>query len=454
MMLERALRRSSLVMELTFYIEAKGRWGFRFFALAEIRTGTVNLTRTGGFGLHEPLGNVDSGELRGNRSPWKASVLPASSTPGGSSCAHRLTQTSTNDFMGSLFASVCLVPILLFSSAPGDAAHRIGEDGLPLANRAVTVDLSGGIFLADLVEIYCESTGVRILSSESVKLLTKATQVSGFGGSVTLEPTTLQAFFEGVLVNAGFRLSLLSTGAVTTLSLVNLQESRGRSVSQWHSVPESEVRLWADHNALLIESMVTLDAVDVRQLSTNLRAMFPNPEFESILAAGSSNALIFRGTGRQVADVVALLRRVEAGALATRDGQEAILLQDQAQKDPTAAPEVVVEAAGRGPVEMTLLEDRPHLVTAVMRTAGSVYDSMNVLQSLSYNRHNSENDHRYWFTGDDAKAVMWPKPRFTPVLSRGDDGKTTGYGNMVIQAVQEDLDWILEAHKMVSELAE
>ena len=67
---------------------------------------------------------------------------------------------------------------------------------------------------------------------------------------------------------------------------------------------------YAQHPALLVQTTVDLPNVDVRQASTSLRAMMTDTTTQTLLPMGHSS-MIIAGTGRHVANMVAMLRDID-----------------------------------------------------------------------------------------------------------------------------------------------
>jgi hypothetical protein len=196
-----------------------------------------------------------------------------------------------------------------------------------------------------------------------------------------------------------------------------------------------------------------MDEVDARQLSTSLRPMLSNPIFENIMSAGTSNAIIVRGTGQKIAGLAKMIQNIESKAKAEREKREANSAAHQGAINLQQNTGVGQMTPAPAPPKATPASERPHLLTAVLQVPHERREVMNVLINLSSNRHNAENVNRLWFTADNGTHVFWPKPRLYTVQSSHRTPENLG-GPVIVQATAEDIEWIKKAMQLVSGLAE
>jgi hypothetical protein len=356
------------------------------------------------------------------------------------------------DLMSTFLTGLLLAPLLLGAPIPSDSIRQTGPDGLPIPGAPLEVNFGETFSVAQLIGAYCSSTGARVLATPAVKTAAQSIEVSGFGGVLMVAPEDIQTFFEGVLSNNGFRLSLRNTKAVTTFDLHSGNAGhRNQGDLNWRLVPEAELNVWADNSAILISTTLELEGMDVRKLSTNIRPLLQDPMFNSILNMGSSNGMILRGTGSQIAAVGRMLNDMDEKSVQTKAQvpERGISNQTSDLGSSQTGPPTIAERA-EGPTPMA---ERPHLVTTVIQTSGEAYNAMKVLQRLSGTRHSAENAHRIWFVGDDSVSVMWPEPCITMLHSR-QSGMPTERGTLIVQATQEDIDWVLKWEERVLSLVE
>jgi hypothetical protein len=361
--------------------------------------------------------------------------------------------------MGLFLHSLLLLPLLGTAPALQQQDHFSPAD-FPMPSKDMVIDFAATPSLADLIESYCELTGVRILADPATHSLAKSKVIAGFGGQLVLNPADIQSFFESALAAQDFRLTKMNTDDVLTFTLLNAESGSRRSpktAASWMLVDADELHLWANHDAVLIQSTIMIEGVDSRQVSTNLRPLFSDPSFQSIMSAGSTNSLIFQGSGSQVAAISELLEtvgdraRAEKGKSAQRrqDSEREMLEVEITPVAQTPSTSMEVDAPK---VTITPLADRPHLTTAILQVPSDLRETTKVLQELSVSRHRAENEHRIWFTADDGAQVPWPRPHMTYVSANRSSDNIGG--RLIVQAAAEDLAWIQKAMGLVTGLTE
>ncbi len=352
--------------------------------------------------------------------------------------------------MGLILHSLLLLPVL-GASATLPQQESFSPNDLPKPSDAIVIDLTTTTTMAQLIDSYCEVTGIRILVDPETHTLATSKAFTGFGKQLVLKPGDVQSFFESTLASQNFRLARMSHGDFTTFTLLSADTGLRRSFksgSPFTMVESKDLHLWAGHDAILVQSTIEVEGVDMRQVGTNLRPLFSDPNFQSIMSAGSTNSLIFQGTGSQVAAVSELLQTI--GKRARAENERSAELMHVAEQ---GMLEQEIEAAshtqgaitvGRVPkVSITPIEKRPHLTTAVLEISTDLREVTSVLEELSATRHNAENAHRIWFTADDGTQVLWPRPRMTFV--RKNTITSNASGSLIVQATTDDLAWVQKA---------
>ena len=72
-------------------------------------------------------------------------------------------------------------------------------------------------------------------------------------------------------------------------------------------MPADGVERYAEHPALLVQTVVDTSPLDARQLVSTIRPLIHHNQWQAILGMGSSNSVILRGTGADVAAWAALI---------------------------------------------------------------------------------------------------------------------------------------------------
>jgi hypothetical protein len=129
---------------------------------------------------------------------------------------------------------------------------------------------------------------------------------------VVVPPEHAYTFVESLLAQHNVFLSVLSSGSPPLIG-VHANVS-GPAVDAHFDVPPEHLDFLSTHPALLVQTSISLHAVDVRTLGNSLRGMSDRPG--NLMPVANTNAVALVGTGRQVADQVALLTRVNADCAA------------------------------------------------------------------------------------------------------------------------------------------
>lgn len=293
------------------------------------------------------------------------------------------------------------------------------EDGL-------IVEASGESTLADLVDAYTKLEGIRILSNEQLRQVLETTPLHLYGAPRTLTQSELSPFVEGVLRSSGFL--LVSTGGESTYALAN-DRMLNYSALSWAVVDRNSLDEMRRHPALLMQTSITLQHVDVRQLSTSLRSLLQNP-WQSLVAFGNSDSLILRGTGLELARTIHLFDGIEG---LPRAAPPAAVKVSEAPAQPVAAPATATES---GP--------RPKLVTRIFEIQGDTRRIANTAEDLTRVRHKEQYTGRLWKV-DATTSMSWPTPRFLEdpntsrvlVIAAAED----------FPAIEADLKWAAMLHK-------
>ena len=166
--------------------------------------------------------------------------------------------------------------------------------------------------LAHLVDEFSRASGVHFVTSRETRQVLAVGRV-GLTRPVEVAPERAWELFETLLIDADFVIAPLMRGEPSVFGVYSLnaqtrQGLRNRAVT----VDAAEIEAYARHPALLVTTIVDLPNTDVRTLSNSMRTMFTDANTQQIIPVGNSNSLIVTGFGPAVADIVALLRTVEA----------------------------------------------------------------------------------------------------------------------------------------------
>jgi len=286
----------------------------------------------------------------------------------------------------------------LFSIAPQsqDEAPAV----MQLDGDKVLIAFADKTNLSDLVGAYAQLEGMRILVDEQSQMVLESTALKMFGAPSRLTRDEVTPFVEGILRDADFIMT--ANGGTDSFSLWSLRAARGSRRASVQ-LASNDIAALRRHPALVMQTTMTFENIDVRQLSTNLRPIFQDPGYQSIMNMGSSNALLMRGTGLELANVIEMLRAADAAAAPTEDQQAARRAPSQAQ--PQTAQAVQAPA---GPKANT---ERPKVVTRIFEITGETNEIANTAEGLTRGRFNVEAQGLF-FQASENSVASWPKPHF------------------------------------------
>ena len=99
------------------------------------------------------------------------------------------------------------------------------------------------------------------------------------------------------------------------LSVGSLDSSNRASLKQSAMyVPEEELAEYAGDSALLIQTVVSLPYIDLRQTSSAMRQMVVDPNTMQVIPIPSSQQVILTGFGNSIQDFAEVLYTLDAGA--------------------------------------------------------------------------------------------------------------------------------------------
>jgi type II secretory pathway component GspD/PulD (secretin) len=196
------------------------------------------------------------------------------------------------------------------SSAAGASAKV--EPLLPAPSGPLDVSAAAGAHLSldELLARLSKLTGVTFSMDERVRGLLLHSSVA-LSQEKRVPVADVYPWVESILQQNGYSLAVLKSGESP---LVGVYSPIGGSPSQPPSLAVDadhmdECRM---HPALLVTTTVHLPHTDVRTLGNSLRAITSDPSAGSgIIPVGNTNSVILTGTGRNVADLVAMLRTID-----------------------------------------------------------------------------------------------------------------------------------------------
>lgn len=185
--------------------------------------------------------------------------------------------------------------------------------------------------LLDLVGDLARISGVNVSLGAEVRSELETTQV-GLVREASVPPEAVWSYAESLLKHHGFVISELRRTEPRVISVHGVNEHP--SGFRWVPIAADQVAAYGDHAALLVETWISFENLDTRQLITSIRGIMLN-ETQMALAMGSSNSVFLRGTGSEVAALVALMQGADRASGEWIERREA----QQSQQPRGPAPE-------------------------------------------------------------------------------------------------------------------
>jgi hypothetical protein len=237
----------------------------------------------------------------------------------------------------ALLALVAVVPLTAVSTGRPALLQDTGpfatpESPLVISDSGVAVQT-----LDDLLAEFERIAGQHVVANAHTREALRATNV-GLVAGVSVPPDEVYSFVESLLAHHGFFVGRLRSGNPRLLSV---RSSSGRGtwpVDEWMTVPVEEIDDYADHPALLVETVVDVAPMDSRQIVNSLRQLVHGNHQGMVAVSGSS--LILRGTGSEVARTASMLELARAHHVAeeARRKAEQALAAEAARKAAPSEP--------------------------------------------------------------------------------------------------------------------
>jgi type II secretory pathway component GspD/PulD (secretin) len=210
---------------------------------------------------------------------------------------------------------VCLATAILVteSAQAGDLLD------FPIPDSPVVIPAqseSGGTSIADLIALYSEATGQHCVMDSETQGYANVTLVSSQPGkAMTIAPERFQVTFETLLIANDFVFTPLTADEPRLFSITSLNTDRRFIIKTFAMyLPADRLDEAAAHPAILFTTVITVPNTDVRQVTTALRMMFPDPNTQQMLPAGNTHAVVLMGLGPKVASLAQLLAVVDESA--------------------------------------------------------------------------------------------------------------------------------------------
>jgi hypothetical protein len=191
------------------------------------------------------------------------------------------------------------------ASAPGGALAT----GLPPVREALT--FSPGtkeLRLVDLLDALAKSTGLEITADPQTRAQLVAT-VEPLESLAPVPAGEVYRFVETILVQNGIAFARVTGGERPVLT-VRSDQSRAQCLAPV-MLPVEQIGSATEHPALLVRTLLTLENVDTRQVTTQLRQLYAGGSASLCVPVGD-RGLILQDTAPDVAAMVEMLRAIDA----------------------------------------------------------------------------------------------------------------------------------------------
>ncbi|HIF40746.1 MAG TPA: hypothetical protein EYQ74_06580 [Planctomycetes bacterium] len=164
--------------------------------------------------------------------------------------------------------------------------------------------------IEDLIALYSKVTGQHcVMSAETQAYASNTPATALTGEDMTIAPERFQETFEAFLMVSNFVFTPLTADEprlFTVNSLYTGARSTIKSLAMY--LPPDRLDEAAAHPAILFTTVVNVPHTDVRQVTTSLRSMFPDPNTQQMLPVGNTHAIVLMGLGPNVVSFAQLLK--------------------------------------------------------------------------------------------------------------------------------------------------
>ncbi len=221
----------------------------------------------------------------------------------------------------TLSASVAPICYPLTQRAPQEL--RACCDTYPAASGALEISIDGAEnapTLRDIATQYAELTGLNLIFDERTASMLGSNS-GGLQASVSVPQIEVQTFFEQLLAANEFFLQTVRDEEPRVVRIVPLDRIHSGFLPRSRIIDESLVEHYGKHAATLVTTTVHLPRADVRQLANSMRAMMTETRSQAVVPADSSGSLVLTGFGGSLADLVKILREIDAASEVTVESQ-------------------------------------------------------------------------------------------------------------------------------------
>ena len=197
-------------------------------------------------------------------------------------------------------------PLAIFPQPSADLEISIGGDATPS--------------LADVLMRFEDICGHNLhISTATLQELRNVS--TGLSRSVTVPRSEVYSYVSALLSNSGYIMGETRSVEPRLMSVWSLN-SHERQMVRAHAraIDVGEIAKYERHPAMLVETVLSVENLDARQLANSMRVTVIDNNVQVILPV-SERSVLLTGTGPQVADWIRLIRNADAGELREEEVQ-------------------------------------------------------------------------------------------------------------------------------------
>jgi len=215
----------------------------------------------------------------------------------------------------SLTVLLALLSSCFLGPAPAPASQQLSapSEYFPTPQKGIALHVSAEKMprLSDLLGEFSRATGMTIVSDEPTRRMLESS--CGLNQDVEVPAAQVYGFTESVLSYHGFLLYHLRSESPRLLGVTHpraLNDSSGPIKPVY--VPLESLSSWRDHPAFLVQTLLSLDHVDVRTLSNSMRQAFSEARTQQLIPLGNSNSMLITAPASMAINIVEMFVRADA----------------------------------------------------------------------------------------------------------------------------------------------
>jgi general secretion pathway protein D len=134
-------------------------------------------------------------------------------------------------------------------------------------------------------------------------------------GSKKVPKKDFYSFFQILLVINNFVCTQIGPEPISVIQITSMQSGARNTIKSASTyVDPEDLSKYENQPATLITTVIHLPNTDVRQITTALRQMFPDPNTQQMLPAGNTNSVVLVGFGSNVVSLARMLTIVDTAS--------------------------------------------------------------------------------------------------------------------------------------------